>query len=120
MNKKAQGMSLTTIILIVLGLVVLVFLIYGFSTGWKNLWDTITAYTGGGANVDVIKQACVLACSTNSKDAYCNQLRTVKFGDGHTYLGACQNMTSTVTLKEGTKDETIKTIGVESCPSITC
>jgi len=65
-DKKAQGMSLTTIILIVLGLVVLVFLIYGFSTGWKNLWDTVTQYTGGGSNVDAVKSACMLACSTNS------------------------------------------------------
>ena len=42
MNKKAQQMTLGTIIAIVLGIAVLVFLIAGFSMGWENLWDKVS------------------------------------------------------------------------------
>ena len=56
------------------------FLIFGFSTGWGNLWDRVTAYGGGDANVDTIVQACALACTGQSVDAYCSQERTMNFG----------------------------------------
>ena len=42
MNKKGQNLTLGTIILIVLGIAVLVFLIFGFYTGWNNMWSKIT------------------------------------------------------------------------------
>ena len=74
-------MTIGTIIMIVLGITVLVFLIFGFSTGWNNMWDRIVNLGGGGANVDTIKQACVLACTSQSKDAYCVWERTMKFGE---------------------------------------
>ena len=89
-NKKGQGLSLTTIILIVLGLAVLVFLIFGFSKGWGSLWDTITQAGGGGANVDDVKRGCDLACSTQSKDAYCRESRKVNYGDGTWESGSCK------------------------------
>ena len=79
-NKKGQQMTLGTIIAIVLGIAVLVFLIFGFSTGWGNLWDRVTAFGGGSANVDTIVQACALACTGQGVDAYCNQVRTVNYG----------------------------------------
>ena len=73
-------MTLGTIILIVLGIAVLVFLIFGFSTGWTNLWDRVTAFSGK-SNIDTIKQACVLACAGNSQAAFCTDIMTVKYGD---------------------------------------
>ena len=74
-------MTIGTIIMIVLGITVLVFLIFGFSSGWNNMWDRITAFGGGGANVDTIKQACVLACTSQSENDYCVRERTMKFGE---------------------------------------
>ena len=53
MNKKGQQMTLGTIIAIVLGIAVLVFLIFRFSTGWNNLWSKITELGGGSANVEM-------------------------------------------------------------------
>lgn len=79
-NNKGQQMTLGTIIAIVLGIAVLVFLIFGFSSGWSNLWDRVTNFVGGSSNIDTIKQSCALACAGQSKDAFCNQERTVKFG----------------------------------------
>ena len=81
MNKKGQNLTLGTIILIVLGIAVLVFLIFGFSTGWNNMWSKITNLGGGEVNVDTIKQSCVLACSTQDKAGFCFQKRIVKYSD---------------------------------------
>lgn len=105
-GKKGSELTLSTIIIIVLGIAVLVFLIFGFATGWTNLWNKITAYGGGNANVDTIKQACILACSQNAVSTYCATPQTVKFDDKTTLKGSCRNL-------EGTK------ANIEPCP-ISC
>jgi len=80
-DKKGQQMTLGTLIAIILGIAVLVFLIFGFSTGWGSLWDKITNIGGGKSNLDSIKTGCELACSTNSVSSFCTDKRTVKFGE---------------------------------------
>jgi hypothetical protein len=79
-DKKGQGLQLSTIILIVLGIAVLVFLIFGFYTGWSNLWDRITNFAGGKANLDTIKQGCAVACTGQYENDWCSEQRTVRFG----------------------------------------
>ena len=81
MNKKGAEMTIGTIIIIVLALVVLVILVYGFSTGWSNLWGKITGFGGGEVNVQSVVQSCQLACTTGSRYDYCTLERTVIFGD---------------------------------------
>jgi len=106
MNKKGQQMTLGTIIAIVLGIAVLVFLIFGFSTGWNNMWSKITELGGGSVNVDDVVRGCEVACASQSKNAYCDKERTVKYGktveawngtglsNVTSSVGTCQNMTS--------------------------
>lgn len=80
MNKKAQNLTITTIVIIVLALIVLVVLILGFTSGWGNLWNRVTAFFGS-SNVDAVAQACQMACTTQSRSDYCERERTVKFED---------------------------------------
>ena len=108
LNKRGQGMSLTTIILIVLGLAVLIFLIFGFTTGWGNLWSTITELGGGDANVDDVKRGCELACSTQSVDAYCTQVRTINYGESKFDKGSCWSF------------EGVSRTGISSCSGVSC
>jgi len=81
MNKKGAEMTIGTIIVIILALVVLVVIIFGFSTGWSNLWGKITSFGGGTNNVQSVVDSCKLACSTNSVYDYCELERDVTFGD---------------------------------------
>jgi len=110
-NKKGQQMTLGTIIAIVLGIAVLVFLIFGFSTGWNNLWDKVTSF-GGGANVDTIVQACALKCSTENKHGFCTESRTLKTGEDDVPVvkGSC----SALSKYAGGK------YGIEGCPGLDC
>ena len=89
-DKRGQNLTLGTIILIVLGVAVLIFLIFGFSTGWTNLWGKITSFTGGAANVDTTRQACTLACNSESEYDYCDKIRTVRYDDKSWEKGSCK------------------------------
>lgn len=77
MNKKGAEMTIGTIVMIILALVVLVVIIYGFTTGWGNLWQNIVGFGGGKVNVQTVVRSCQLACSTNSVFDYCTKERSV-------------------------------------------
>jgi hypothetical protein len=108
-GKKGQGLSLTTIILIVLGLAVLVFLIFGFSTGWGNLWGTITEIGGGDANVDDISRGCALACQQGGSYGFCDQKRELVISKGKVTTGSCFDF-----AKKN------PSLGIENCNNLNC
>ncbi len=103
-NKKAQSMSLTTILIMVLGVVVVVLLIWGFSSGWGSFWDTINPFTSG-PNIDNIKSACNLACASGSVSKFCTLSRDVTLGNEKEVKGSCA---------------TLNSVGIASCSSIEC
>jgi len=74
-NKKAQEMSVTTIILIVLGIFILVVLILGFTRGWGNIKDWIIPSN----NVKTIADSCKIACGTDQVYSYCFSLSSCWF-----------------------------------------
>lgn len=105
MNKKAQGMSVTTIILIALGLIVLVILILGFSMGWANLRQFIAPSN----NVDSIVQQCSIACSTDQKYAFCSEKRELKSTDETLEDVTCYSLAEKKSI-----------YGIEKCGVIDC
>ena len=70
---KGQEMSVTTIILIVLGLVVLVILILGFRIGWSKVLPFLPSN-----NVENVVASCNAACATGNKYDFCTFERTLK------------------------------------------
>ena len=143
-NKKGQQMTLGTIIAIVLGLVVLVFLIFGFSTGWSNMWEKITGFGGGNVNVETVKTSCALACSKAVKYDFCTKTYNVMLQNNvKTEAASCSELVrGALPINDATKDAKAKvataasdtakataqaeldalriSIGVEECPAITC
>jgi hypothetical protein len=108
MNKKGAEMTIGTIIVIILALVVLVVIIYGFMTGWGNLWQKVTGISGGKADIDTHVQACQLACTTQSKNDYCKD-RNVTLSDGKTKVSMkCAQIANDPRY------------GLDPCPSIDC
>ncbi len=106
MNKKAQGLSVNAIILIVLGLVVLVVMILGFTLGWNNLKSKIG---GSSNNVDTLVQGCQSACDVQGSFDFCLSKRDLN-ADGTDLKDATCNYLS----KNQTK------YGIATCPSISC
>ena len=121
-NKKGQGLELSTIILIVLGIAVLIFLIFGFYTGWSSLWGRITNLGGGGgSNIDSVRQGCMVACVGQSNSDWCTTKRTVKYDEAveisgvkkKSVVGTCNE------FADPTKAVNYPGVNVEAC-TITC
>lgn len=109
-------MSIGTLILIVLGIIVLVLLVLGFSIGWGNLWEKINIFGGGGSSIGDVVTACNLAVDTNNKYDYCENFRRIKI-DGKTEYVNCEDGRVKTTVKSGiscsgteAKDQCIKLI----------
>lgn len=108
-NKKAQGMSITTIILLILGLVILVILILGFTIGWGK----IAPWIGNKNNLDTLKNSCGVVCSTGGQYDFCTVKRTVKDEVNDKFEATCQDLaTKQIYVSRG--------YGIEACPGITC
>lgn len=95
MNKKAQDLSIGTLILIVLGIVVLVILVLGFSMGWDNLWNKINIF-GGTSSIGDVVTACRLAATSQDTFMLCERSWDVKLPDGKEEKGiTCQKLKDT-------------------------
>lgn len=104
-NKRGQELSTSTIILIILGVVVLIVLIIGFTTGWGALKERLI---GGETNVDKVSQACSTACFTNSIYDFCNKKRELKSEDETLEDVTCNYLSQKTDY------------GIESCSGISC
>lgn len=105
MEKKAQNLSITTIILIILGIIVLVMLIVGFTKGWSGIKDWIAPSN----NVQQIVSQCGVACSAGQKYDYCFVKRELKSEDENLEDVSCYTL-----YKERSQ------YGVGDCSAISC
>ncbi|MEM4259164.1 MAG: hypothetical protein QXS38_00155 [Candidatus Pacearchaeota archaeon] len=93
-NKKGQEMSVATLVLVVIGIVILVLLILGFSMGWQNLWNKINIL-GPSSDISTVIQSCQLAASSGDKYAYCSEFKQVKISGETVYLNCQSNQVDT-------------------------
>jgi hypothetical protein len=106
-NKKAQGMSISTIILLILGLIILVVLILGFTIGWAK----IAPWLGPGNNLETLKNACGASCSTGGQYDFCTVKRPVKDGVNTKFEATCEDL--------ATKQQYIqRQYGIAACPGL--
>lgn len=108
MNKRGQELSTNAIIMIVIGVIVLVVLVLGFTIGWDRLLPFVSSN-----NVQNIQTTCSTACSTNNVYDFCSLNRTLKSSDlpnGQAY----GNCTFFSTNSGFTK------YGIAACPGVSC
>ena len=106
-NKRAQGMSTQTVILLILGLIILVVLIVGFSTGWKGFKKILAS-----SNVDSIVEDCATSCSLQNTYDFCSGERTLRAAEDDLEVS-----TSCYVLANSDKFDKYK---VDSCSQIDC
>ncbi len=102
-NKKAQDLSIGTLILIVLGIVVLVLLILGFSIGWENLMERIGIIQG--STLSDVAVACRTHVTTQNTFGYCRDFKKVTVGGKKEYVN-CQD-----SRIEGSLEDTLECSG---------
>lgn len=108
-DKRGQGLSTNAIILIILGLVVLVVLILGFTLGWNNLRDFVVPSN----NIDSVAQSCQTACLTDSNFDFCSVNKTVNDGTNEEFEATCFQLANDEEYQD-------RNYGIDACPSISC
>jgi len=108
-NKKGQGLSVGTLILIIIGVVVLVVLIFGFTMGWGN----IRGWLFSSDNVEMVVSQCRVACASDKVYDYCT--KTMELVDKD-----LENGKKDVTCGELQDDEMYRNYGVEKCEGVKC
>jgi hypothetical protein len=109
MNKR--GDTNWVLISLILGVIVLVFLVLGFSLGWNKFLPWLST-----SNVDTIKSSCGIACATNLEYGFCTQPRTLNDGTNELKDVTCYQLSNS--LVENFDNEAA--YGIEACPAITC
>lgn len=87
LNKRGQELSIGTLVLIVLGIIVLVLLVLGFSIGWDNLFRKIGIFQGN--DIASVVTACNVAVSSQSQASYC-EFKKINV-DGETEYVNCED-----------------------------
>jgi len=106
-SKRGQGLSTNAIILIILGIIVLVVLVLGFTIGWNRLLPFVSSN-----NVENIQTACSTACSTGNSYNYCTFPREVNDGTNEKFISSCYNLTQ--------GEFASRNYGIQECPSVNC
>lgn len=118
-NKKGAEMTIGTIVIIVLAILVLVFLIYGFTTGWNNLWQRIGIYGGDGATISDVSNICATACAQSDDYNWNTRKHEVRDENGFKGDYSCDELTKAVELKKnGVDDPVLLSAPVEPCPTL--
>lgn len=107
-NKKAEA-SVGVIIALVLGLLILVFLVLGFTGVWNPFSSVFKTN-----NIEQIKANCNIACTTNSQYDFCSKNQSVNDGENTKFSDTCYNLATDVS-KYGNRY-----YGIASCPEIEC
>jgi hypothetical protein len=112
-NKRGQGLSTSTIVLIILGVVILAVLLVGFTVGWSKILPWISS-----DNVDSIVTQCSVACSTKSSFDYCTKTRELKSSElpkgVKIATGTCYG------FSDESNQANYSKFGIEKCSSINC
>ena len=99
MNKRGQeGISITTLLLLVLGIVVIVVLIIGVTGGFDFIFGKIKLLPG--QSLQTVAESCNAASELKLKIDYCSEFKKIKV-DGKTEYVNCQDSR----VQAGMKDE---------------
>ena len=104
-NKRGQGLSTNTIILLVLGIAILVILILGFTMGWGKIAPFLSK-----ENVQTIVKQCETACTSVDDYSYCSKPRTLK-ADGVDDIEG-------VTCNDLAETPDYEKYGIKACPGL--
>lgn len=79
-NKRGAGEDIWIIIAIVIGVLALVLIAVGFTTGWSNLWTKFNMFSGGKGSLSSASEFCTITCGKGDagRTAWCSDAFEVK------------------------------------------
>ena len=111
-NRRGQELSTNAIIMIIIGIIVLVVLVLGFTIGWNRLLPFVSSN-----NIENVKTGCSTACSTNNNYDYCSLPRSVNDGVNDKFTETCFNLAD---LTDTGEKYAGRNYGIAACSTISC
>lgn len=71
-NKRGMELAISTVILLVIGIIVLIGIISILIMGWDDFKTAIGAALGG--DLSKAKRNCAIACAAENKETYCAKI----------------------------------------------
>ena len=115
LNERAQGLSITTLVLVVLAIAALVLLLWALSGGLGELWKNVFGLGSGKVNVQTVVQGCQIACSTQASFDFCQLKKSVVFTEDKNDVRYRDN-----NQKFACRDLVFKDVGLTPCDQIVC
>ncbi|MBX4196461.1 hypothetical protein KW805_02655 [Candidatus Pacearchaeota archaeon] len=112
-DKRGQDLSITTLILIILGIIVLVFIVLGFSLGWDYIFGKIGLVPG--QSLETVAQGCNIAIQGKLNVDFC-QFKSAKIDGRKEYIN-CLDTRLTPSIK-GTLLSCPSTIKFDQCKKL--
>lgn len=85
-NRRGQeGMTLGTVVGIILLVLLLVVVIFSFTSAGRDFWAK-TLNLKGGTTLDSAVQGCNIAASSNAVDSFCSELKSVSYNGTTQYV----------------------------------
>jgi hypothetical protein len=106
-NQKGQGLSTSTIILLILGVIILVILVLGFVLGW----DKIAPFIKQENNIDTVTQTCNTACTMERRYDFCQNNNVALTINKDKYIATCYTYASAYQFKD---------YNIELCSNLDC
>lgn len=106
--RNKRGDTNWVLISLILGVIVLVILALGLTIGWNKFLPFLSRN-----NVDNVKTACSLACSTGNQFDFCSVERDVRDGVNDAFKDTCNGLATNSIYTD-------RDYGIADCPSITC
>ncbi|MEN9626679.1 MAG: hypothetical protein RL557_1007 [archaeon] len=97
-SKRGFEFTIGAMVVLILGVLVLAVLIYGFTYGWDVFFDKTVGFSGGKNNVQSVLDACEIACTANNQYDYCTLPRKVVEGKEE-LMKTCKELESGYELK---------------------
>lgn len=119
LSKKAQGLSTTTLVLLILAGIVLVVVVLGFTKGWGYVFDKIGLLPG---DLEAAAQSCGVSASSSLKTSYCNEFKEVIIAGKKQYVN-CQYLEGLATFeklpantcKKITEEGVVRNLAIQLC-----
>ena len=106
--KNKRGDTNWVLVSLFVAIAVGVILLIGFTIGWNKFLPFLSR-----TNVDNVKTACSIACTTNNQFDFCSVERDVRDGTNDAFKSTCNDLATKA-------DYTSRNYGIATCPSISC
>ena len=89
-NRKTQGLSVTTMILLASGVVLLVIIVLAITGVWGSIAVKLNLLP---SNLEAAAQSCELSADAQLKTSYCNEFKKVRIAGKKQYIN-CEELTA--------------------------